>query len=145
MTPETIKKQLLLSISTQQSTQFILPNYQFFSISTKYNVAMKKKQLPKRSPLQKYSDVMDVGINHSTKSQLKKISQAETQIKKNKVKREQVPLVDLYMRVDGEWVHKGKSCGYCQILMNDKVVIDKHRYVCKVLNRKVWEKDNANP
>lgn len=91
--------------------------------------------MPKKykiSPEKRKSLGITSGINASTVSQLKKISK----IKKPKVELPQVPLCDLYMRVDGAWVHKGKSCQLCKLLINNPIVIDKHRYVCKVLNNK---------
>lgn len=69
---------------------------------------------------------MTSGINSSNKAQLKQIEKI-----KIKVELPQVPLVDLYMRVDGVWIYKGKSCGICHILMNNPIVIEKHRYICK--------------
>ena len=69
---------------------------------------------------------MTSGINASNASQLKKIEKIKI---KNTLP--QVPLVDLYMRVDGKWLHKGKSCGICNILINHPIVVEKHRYICK--------------
>lgn len=71
------------------------------------------------------------GVHQSNVSQLKKISKV-----KITVELPQVPLIDLYMRVKGVWQHKGKSCGHCGVLINDPVVIDKHRYICKEINKK---------
>lgn len=86
--------------------------------------------MPKKykiSPEKRKSLGITSGINASTASQLKKINK----IKKPKIELPQVPLCDLYMRVDGIWVHKGKTCGLCGLLINNPIVIDKHRYVCK--------------
>lgn len=91
----------------------------------------RKRRNFKNSPEKRKSLAMSMGINASNKSQLKKIS-------KTKIKKElpQVPLCDLYMRVDKQWVHKGQSCRLCGKLMNHETVIDKHRYICEVLNKK---------
>jgi formamidopyrimidine-DNA glycosylase len=48
----------------------------------------------------------------------------------------QVPLSDLYMYAKQVWVYKGKTCRLCGIIMDHPTVIDKHRYICKVLNKK---------
>ena len=89
----------------------------------------------KQTPLQRKSSSVSQGINQSTKSQLKKISK----IKITK-KIPQVPLGNLYMRVDNVWINKGQFCRLCGILINDTIVIDKHRYICESLN-KVREDD----
>lgn len=90
-----------------------------------------KKQL-KKTPLEKKKSVLNVALNASSKAQLKRIEKANTSIV-----REQVPLGDLYMRVDKKWINKGKFCRLCsQPLAFNDIVIDKHRYVCNVLNKK---------
>lgn len=85
----------------------------------------------KKTPSERKSTSISAGINNSTKNQLKKI-------KNVKIKKEmdQVPLSNFYMRVNGKWIHKGLSCRLCNILMNNPTVIEKHRYVCEVLNKK---------
>lgn len=95
---------------------------------------MKKKRIFRLNALQRKSLGITSGINASNLSQLKKIE-------KVKITKElpQVPLCDLYMRVDKSWVHKGKSCRLCGLLINNPIVIDKHRYICKVLNKKEEE------
>ena len=87
---------------------------------------MPNRKKYKISPLHLKSLGMTSGINASNASQLKKIEKIKI---KNTLP--QVPLVELYMRVDGVWIHKGKSCGICHILMNNPIVIEKHRYICK--------------
>jgi len=80
---------------------------------------------------------MAQGMNSSSRAQLKRIAQADT----NKP-REQVPLGNLYARIDKKWVNKGKFCQLCsQPLAFHNEVIDKHRYVCRVLNKKDDEND----
>lgn len=76
-------------------------------------------------------------INTADKAQLKKIQKL-----KIKKELEQVPLSDLYVRKDGAWHYKGVSCRLCGGLMADKRVIDKHRYICEVLNKKKEEKND---
>lgn len=71
------------------------------------------------------------GINTADKNQLKRIEQL-----KITKELEQVPLNDLYMRVNNKWLHKGKTCAFCGTNMNLPKVIEHHRYVCKVLNKK---------
>lgn len=90
---------------------------------------MKKKS--SRSSIERKSTSISAGINFSTKNQLKKIE--NTKIKKEL---DQVPLSNFYMRVNGKWIHKGICCRLCNILMNNTTVIEKHRYVCEVLNKK---------
>ena len=91
---------------------------------------MTKPRLHKKSVLERKAIGITSSVNQSNVTQLKKIN-------KVKIDKElpQVPLVDLYMRVKGVWQHKGKTCGYCNLLINDPVVIDKHRYVCKSINK----------
>lgn len=97
---------------------------------------IRKPNPNKKTPLQRKNINISIGVNNTNKAQLNKI-------KKIKIKKElpQVPLTDLYMRVDKSWQYKGKSCRLCGVLVNDPVVIDKHRYVCKVLNKKETEED----
>lgn len=92
---------------------------------------MTKQRIYKKTQLERKAIGISQGVNQSNVAQLKKISQV-------KITKElpQVPLVDLYMRVKGKWQHKGKTCGDCGVLINDPVVIDKHRYVCKAINKK---------
>lgn len=99
---------------------------------------MTKKRLHKKSALERKSQGITQGVHTSNLSQLKKIAKVDTN--KNLP---QVPLVDLYMRVNKKWNFKGKSCSLCGSMMTDPVVIDKHRYICKVLNSK-RDKDDAN-
>ncbi len=70
------------------------------------------------------------GINASNKAQLRRINQL-----KKLDNRPQVPLSDFYMLVNGEWTHKGRACRLCGSILNDPIVLDKHRYICKVLNK----------
>jgi len=86
----------------------------------------------KLTPLQKHISTRRVAINNSNKSQLKKISK----LKKNITPKPQVPLSDFYMLVEGVWKHKGQGCRLCGSILADPVVLDKHRYICKVLNKK---------
>ena len=79
-------------------------------------------------------------INRSNKAQLKQIQLIE--IKKEKPK---VPTVDLYIRYQGKWIFKGKTCRYCGLILEDPTVIDKHQYVCRVLNSKRDDEDYIHP
>jgi hypothetical protein len=66
------------------------------------------------------------GMNHTTRSQLKKIQKVDTS-----KYIEQVPMGELYVRLKGIWVEKGKYCYICGSLLGfDEEVLDKHRYVC---------------
>jgi len=71
------------------------------------------------------------GINNSNKNQLKKISKLEITEEKP-----QVPLSKFYMRMHGKWHYKGMACRLCEMLLTSEVVIDKHRYICKAINKK---------
>jgi len=71
------------------------------------------------------------GINTSNKAQLKKIQQLKITEEKPKV-----PTSKFYMRINNAWVYKGLACRYCETMMTDQTVIDKHQYICKVLNKK---------
>jgi formamidopyrimidine-DNA glycosylase len=93
---------------------------------------MPNRNKYKISPEQRKSGGITNGINASNKAQLKKISKI-----KHNHNIPQVPLSDLYMRVDKIWHHKGKSCRLCGVLINDPIVIDKHRYICEVLNKSI--------
>jgi len=97
---------------------------------------MPNRKKYKISPLELKSLGITAGVNASNANQLKKIS-------KLKIKKEipKVPLSDLYMHVKGQWIHKGKSCRLCGLLLSDTRVIDKHQYICKVLNKKETEED----
>lgn len=86
--------------------------------------------MPNKSPIQRKSINISIGVNNTNKAQLRKINKAT--LDKHLP---QVPLTDLYMRVDKKWNYKGKSCRLCGVLVNDPIVIDKHRYVCEVLNK----------
>lgn len=98
---------------------------------------MTKPKTQKKSLLERKSQFMTQGVNTSNLSQLKRINKADTtkQIP-------QVPLIDLYMRVKKVWQFKGKSCGLCGSMMTDPVVIDKHRYICKEINKKKKHEDD---
>ena len=50
---------------------------------------------------------------------------------------EQVPMGDLYLRWKGKWIHKAKICRLCEMLLATDDIIDKHRYVCTVLNSRL--------
>jgi len=89
-----------------------------------------KKRKFKISNLERLSIGISSGVNSSNLSQLKKISQVDTS-----VDIPQVPMVDLYMRIKGTWQHKGKSCSKCGKMMTHPTVIDKHRYICKPINK----------
>jgi len=91
---------------------------------------IKKKRKFKISNLERKSIGMTSGINASNATQLKQISQIDTSIDIP-----QVPMVDLYMRMKGVWHHKGKSCSKCGKMMTHPTVIDKHRYICKPINK----------
>lgn len=97
---------------------------------------MTKKRTYRKSPLERKAIGITHSVNQSNVTQLKKIS-------KVKITKEipQVPLIDLYMRVKGVWQHKGKTCGHCGLLINNPEVIDKHRYVCKEINKKRGNED----
>ena len=69
--------------------------------------------------------------NNSNKNQLKKISKLEIT-----EERPQVPLSKFYMRMHGKWHYKGMACRLCEMLLTSDVVIDKHRYICKAINKK---------
>jgi hypothetical protein len=71
------------------------------------------------------------GVNTSNKAQLRKIQ-------KLTITKEipQVPLAKFYVRMGGKWHYKGVACRLCELLLNDPVVIDKHRYICNALNKK---------
>lgn len=92
---------------------------------------MTKKRVQKKSFLERKANGITSSVNQSNVNQLKKISKVT-------ITKElpQVPLIDLYMRVKGVWHHKGKTCGNCGLLINNPIVIDKHRYVCKNINKK---------
>lgn len=71
------------------------------------------------------------GINNSTKAQLKKIQSGNLDTN--------LPTVnysDLYMFVNNQWIHKGKSCMLCSKVMNDPFVLENHHYVCIVNKQK---------
>lgn len=70
-------------------------------------------------------------INITNRNQLKKINKLE--IEEHTI--EQVPLHKVYMRRKNVWVYKGLCCRYCDSMMTDPIVIDKHRYVCKEINK----------
>lgn len=77
------------------------------------------------------------GMNNTTRSQLKKIKKADTTRKL-----EQVPMGELYVRLRGVWIHKGKYCYICNDLLGfDKEVILKHRYICVAINKFIGEDD----
>lgn len=94
------------------------------------NIWMPNRNRRTISALKRKSLGITSGINASTSTQLKKIN-------KTKIVNElpQVPLSNFYMRVDGIWENKGLACGLCGKLMNHETVIDKHRYICEVLNK----------
>lgn len=89
-----------------------------------------RKSTKKQTPLERKSLGITQGINTSNASQLKRIAKADTT-----KEIPQVPFVDLYMRVKGTWQHKGKSCSLCNSMMTHPTVIDKHRYICKEINK----------
>lgn len=90
----------------------------------------RKKENFKKSPLERKSQGISQGVHASNLAQLKKIAKVDTNIEVP-----QVPFIDLYMRVKGVWQHKGKTCGYCGLMMTHPEVIDKHRYICKEINK----------
>lgn len=85
----------------------------------------------KKSPIERKIISSLGGINNSTKAQLKKISK----IKIDNVK-PKVPTTTLYIYINGKWVCKGLCCRYCNSILNNDELIDKHQYICKVLNKK---------
>jgi hypothetical protein len=85
----------------------------------------------KKTAIERHLGTRRAAINNSNKSQLKKISKL-----KKLPPKPQVPLSDFYMLVNGKWVHKGCGCRLCGSILADPVVLDKHRYICKVLNKK---------
>ena len=92
----------------------------------------KQKRKTKLTPIQLKSQGLSSGINTSNKTQLRKIEKVDTSRKL-----EQVPLSNLYMRLDGVWIHKGLTCRLCGRVMSHPTVIDKHRYICEVLNKEI--------
>jgi len=74
------------------------------------------------------------GINSNNKAQLRKIQKIDTSTEKP-----QVPLSKFYMRIKGVWQYKGMACRLCETLLVDPEVIDKHRYICKAINKKQEE------
>jgi hypothetical protein len=71
------------------------------------------------------------GLNSSNMAQLRKIQKLE-------ITKEipQVPLSKFYMYINGKWQYKGVGCRLCQLLLTNETVIDKHRYICKAINKK---------
>lgn len=105
-----------------------------------YKYDVPAKYYKAKSPFIKKSQALAIGINNSSKSQLKKIQKADTS--KNIP---QVPLGDLYYRSQKHWVHKGKFCYLCdQPLSHDPIIIDKHRYVCENINKSNRGNDDAS-
>lgn len=98
-----------------------------------------KPRKSKKTPLERKMMGISTGINSANLSQKKKIAK----LKHFDPNVPQVPLHKVYMRIRGTWIHKGMSCRYCDTLMNDPEVIDKHRYVCKNIN-KSEDIDNAS-
>ena len=91
----------------------------------------KQKKPESEKHLQRHITSKLGGINSSNKAQLRKIEKLE--ITKEKPK---VPTSKFYMRIDKKWVYKGLACRYCNTMMNNETVIDKHQYICAVLNKK---------
>ena len=89
------------------------------------------KKLSTKQQLQNHIAKRIGSINNSNTAQLRKINKL-----KNVKPRPQVPLSDFYMLVAGVWKHKGQGCRLCGSILSDPVVLDKHRYICKVLNKK---------
>ena len=89
-----------------------------------------------KTPLEKKIIRSLNGINANTKSQLKKIQK----VKPIKLL-PQVPTSKLYIYMNGRWELKGTACRLCDNLINTEQLLEKHRYICKVLNRKEKEKD----
>jgi len=73
------------------------------------------------------------GMNCTKVAQLKKLEKLQ-----NKKKLPQVPLCNFYARTKGVWVDKGLSCRLCGVLLSNVEIIEKHRYICKILK----DKDN---
>lgn len=71
------------------------------------------------------------GVNASNKAQLRKIQKLE-------ITKEipQVPLSKFYMYMNGSWQYKGVACRLCENLLTNDTVIDKHRYICKAINKR---------
>ena len=95
--------------------------------------------ISKKTKEEKMLSSMRAGVNNSNKAQLKRIQKI-----KITEKREQVPLSDMYVRVNKKWIHRGISCRLCDVIMTDKIVIDKHRYVCDVINKRIKESRDAD-
>jgi hypothetical protein len=100
-------------------------------------MAKRKSKRVLMSPIEKYIGAKLGGLNQSTKAQLKKIENitVNTEIP-------QVPLCNFYVRSKNIWQHKGISCRLCGVLLSDQKILDKHRYICKVLKDK--QKDINN-
>jgi len=85
----------------------------------------------KKSNLARKSAIWTGSVNNVNKSQLRKIKKA-----KNNNNIDKAIFHKLYMRVDTVWQYKGQSCRYCNTVVSDPVVIDKHHLVCTVINKK---------
>lgn len=71
------------------------------------------------------------GLNSSNMAQLRKIEKLEITEEKP-----QVPLSKFYMYINGKWQYKGVACRLCELLLTNDIVIDKHRYICKAINKR---------
>lgn len=92
---------------------------------------MYKKQPSKERKMASIKNGMQAKVNITNRNQLKKLEKIKID---NEI--EQVPLHEVYMRFRGQWHFKGFSCRYCDSLMTDQRVIDKHRYICASINKK---------
>ena len=79
----------------------------------------------KKDSISRTSGSMTGGVNHSDKSQLKKINNLT-----HKPDVSNTPKGKLYMRVKGVWVFKGTFCMRCHTTMVNQIVIDNHHYIC---------------
>lgn len=95
---------------------------------------MKRKR---KSSLERKITSTLVGMKCSTTAQLKKLEKV-----KIKKKLPQVPVSNFYARTKGVWVDKGLSCRLCGVLLSNNQIIEKHRYICKVLKDKDVDVDD---
>lgn len=70
------------------------------------------------------------GLNSHKKAHARKIQQTDTSYELM-----QVPLGTFFVRLHGKWHDKGTFCRFCNMpLDGDPILLDKHRYVCSLIN-----------
>ena len=95
-------------------------------------IKRKKQKLPEsEKQLQRHLKSKIGGINSSNKAQLRKIQKLKIVDEKPPV-----PTSKFYMYINKQWIYKGLACRYCNSMMTDQLVIDKHQYICAVINKK---------